>query len=423
MHRLPAALLAAMACASVAQAQEPPSAEANPSFTLGRALELAGAASPSLEAASADIQAAEAGRRVAGLRPNPSITVEAENVTGSGLYSGIDSLEATTSLTLPVELGGKRAARIAAADAHTGRAAIQAVIAQADLRLAVIRAYAEAAAAERRLVTARDQVRIAADALRAAQVRVQAGRASPIEVRRADVARINAEAALAREARAVEIARYSLSRIVGQPVTGELDAGWFAQVTVAAAGPLRPIESGGTLALAAAEADLAITTAGVRLARSQRVPDLTVGAGARRFEATGDMAAVFSLSIPLPLFDNGGAALSQAAAERQRAEAQRRVTALEVEQAIARAQADAANGATSATAASGPALAAAEEAARIARIGYREGKFGQLDLLDAERTLAETRAAAIDALLAYHIAQAQLERLTARAPAIQGDRP
>ena len=67
------------------------------------------------------------------------------------------------------------------------------------------------------------------------------------------------------------------------------------------------------------------------------------------------------------------------------------------------------------------ALAAAEEAARIARIGYREGKFGQLDLLDAERTLAQTRAAAIDALLSYHIAQAQLERLTARAPVTQGE--
>ena len=74
----------------------------------------------------------------------------------------------------------------------------------------------------------------------------------------------------------------------------------------------------------------------------------------------------------------------------------------------------------STTTATGPALAAAEEAARIARIGYREGKFGQLDLLDAERTLTETRAAAIAALLAYHDAQAQLERLTARAPD-QGD--
>jgi len=422
MHRLLAAVLAATACASVAQAQEPPPAEAGPSLTLERALELAGAVSPSLEAASADMRAAEAGRRVAGLRPNPSVTVEAENVAGSGPYRGIDSMEATTSLTLPIELGGKRSARIAVANARSDRVAVQAAVAEADLRLWVVRAYAEAAAAERRLVTARDQVRIATEALRAAQVRVQAGRASPIEVQRADVARVNAETALAREERAIEVARYSLSLIVRQPITGPLDAGWFGQVP-AGYGPLHPIESAGTLALAAADADLAIADAGVRLARSQRVPDLTVGAGARRFEQTNDTAAIFSLSIPIPLFNNGEAALSQASAERQRAEAQRRVTVLDVDQAIARVQADAANAAANAAAASGPALAAAEEAARIARIGYREGKFGQLDLLDAERTLAQTRAAAVDALLSYHIAQAQLERLTARAPVTKGERP
>ena len=78
--------------------------------------------------------------------------------------------------------------------------------------------------------------------------------------------------------------------------------------------------------------------------------------------------------------------------------------------------AQAANAATTARAASGPALAAAQEAARIARIGYREGKFGQLELLDAERTLAETRVAAIDALANYQNARAQVERLTAPAP-------
>lgn len=89
---------------------------------------------------------------------------------------------------------------------------------------------------------------------------------------------------------------------------------------------------------------------------------------------------------------------------------------LDVEQAIASATAEAANAATTARNATGPNLAAAQEATRIARIGYREGKFGQLDLLEAERTLAETRAAAIDALAAYHDAQARLERLTAPAP-------
>ena len=64
-------------------------------------------------------------------------------------------------------------------------------------------------------------------------------------------------------------------------------------------------------------------------------------------------------------------------------------------------------------------LASAAEAARIARIGYREGKFGQLDLLDAERTLSETRTAAIDALATYHDAKARLERLVAAAPSLE----
>jgi len=420
MNRLIAALLAATAFAHQAQAQTMPPASSGVQFTLDLALKAAGAVSPALEAASADVRAAQAGRQVAGLRPNPSLTVEAENVAGSGPYRRTDAMEATTSLALPIELGGKRSARIAVADARTDRASIQAAIAQADLRLRVTETYAEAAAAERRLAIALDQSRIAGEASRVARLRVQAGRASPIDEQRADVARINADSSAERARRTVDVSRAALARLLGQPITGAFDDAWFARLP-ARFGPLRPIDSSGTLALAATQADLAIANAGVQLARSQRVPDLTVSAGARRLEQTNDTAAVFSLSIPIPLFNSGRAALSQASAERQRADAQRRVTALDVDQAIARVQADAANAATSAAAASGPALRAAEEAARIARIGYREGKFGQLDLLDAERTLAETRGDAINALFAYHIAQALLERLTSRAPSNLGE--
>ncbi|MCM8732082.1 TolC family protein [Hephaestia sp. GCM10023244] len=415
MHRLIAALLAAASCAGMAQAQNTPPAAAGALLTLEHALDLAGAASPSLDAAAADRRAAAAGQRIAALRPNPSVTVDAENIVGTGPYRDIESLETTASLVLPIERGGKRSARIAVADACSDRAAVAAAIAQADLRRAVITAYAELIAAERRLETARDQAVLAAEWLRGADVRVRAGRASPIEIQRAAVARLNADAAVERAARLADVARFTLARLIGQPVTAPLDMAWFAHVP-SGHGPGAPIDSRGTLTLAAAEADLATADAGVRLARSHRVPDLTLSAGARRFEATSDTAAMFSLSIPIPVFDNGKAALAEATAEHQRAEALRRATAIEVDQAIARARADAANAATTAATASGPALRAAEESARIARIGYREGKFGQLDLLDAERTLAETRTAAIDALLAYHIAQAQLDRLTARAP-------
>ena len=217
-----------------------------------------------------------------------------------------------------------------------------------------------------------------------------------------------------REERLAEVARSNLARRIGQPLTGPLDLAWFGRVE--GFGPARPIETAGTLALAATRADVTTAEAQVRLARSQRIPDVTLSASARRLEATNDVAAVFGLSIPFPLFNNGKAAVAQARAQTDQAQALRRAAELDTAQDIASAQANVANAATTARNASGPALASASEAARIARIGYREGKFGQLDLLDAERTLSETRTAAIDALATYHDAKARLERLVAAAP-------
>ena len=56
-------------------------------------------------------------------------------------------------------------------------------------------------------------------------------------------------------------------------------------------------------------------------------------------------------------------------------------------------------------------LPAAEEAFQVATEGYRQGKFGFLDVLDAQRTLFETKGQYLDALSAYHKAVAEAERL------------
>lgn len=388
---------------------------AAPIFTLEQAIAAAGGSAPAAEVGRTSVEAAQAARTVAGLRPNPQLQSQVENVAGSGPYRGFDQAETTVGIAIPIELGGKRSARIAVADAQTGRVRLLAAVAEADIRLQVTTLYIDALAADRRAATAQDQLRIAGEALRAARVRVQAGRASPIEEQRAEVARLNAEAALAQARRLADAARVNLSRRIGAPPAGELDAGVLDRLPVAGYGPTSSAAAG-TLALAAADADLAVADAGVRLARSQRVPDIVVGPALRHLATTNDTAVVFSLSVPIPLFNSGSAAVAQARAERSRADAQRRVSELDVEQAITDAEAQADNAALAARNAAGPVLAAAQEAARIARIGYREGKFGQLELLDAERTLAETRVAAIDALANYQNARAQVERLTAPAP-------
>ena len=45
------------------------------------------------------------------------------------------------------------------------------------------------------------------------------------------------------------------------------------------------------------------------------------------------------------------------------------------------------------------------------REGYREGKFGYLDLLDAQRSLFDAKGQYIDALAGYHKSVAAIERL------------
>jgi cobalt-zinc-cadmium efflux system outer membrane protein len=136
---------------------------------------------------------------------------------------------------------------------------------------------------------------------------------------------------------------------------------------------------------------------------------------------TNDTAAVVGVSVPIPIFNNGRAFVSQSQAEQTQAQALRSLVALDTRQDIARAQTEVANAAATARATGGPGLAAAAEAARIARIGYSQGKFDQIALLDAERTLSQTRQAYVDALAAYHDAVARLQRLTTPATLANGE--
>lgn len=386
-----------------------PAADAVPPHvvTLAEALEFADATAPTVEAADAGVRAAEAQRRVAGLRPNPSFVSEIENFAGSGIYQGTQSVEATLGISLPIELGGKRAARMGVAAAGSGRARIDSEIAAADLRLRVTQSYTEALAADRRVVATTEQVVVADEALNAARARVAAGRASPLEAQRGELVLINAETDKARAVRTATLAHGNLSRLIGWPAAA-LDTAWFDHVRPA----LRRTDPATTLSAAAASKDVSAAEARIALARSQRVSDVTISAGARWLEQTNDTAAIFGVTIPLAIFNGGRANVDVATAERDRAEALRRAALLDAERDVATAEADLANATDAARVATGPGLAAATEAARIARIGYREGKFGQLDLLEAERSLLLTRTAAIDALAAYHDAVARLERLT-----------
>ena len=67
---------------------------------------------------------------------------------------------------------------------------------------------------------------------------------------------------------------------------------------------------------------------------------------------------------------------------------------------------------------------AVAEGFAAAEFGYRAGKFGLLELLDAQRTLFEARQRQLDAQTASHLAAIELQRLLGReAAAVATNQP
>lgn len=415
--RLCPALTLTVALAATPLAHAQPAVPSLDLLTLSEAVRHALSHAPVIRGAEAAVSAAEAGVLGAQQLPNPTLSVEVENVMGSGPYSRFDASETTYALSMPLEVSGKRAAQTRAALAEHAYARVGFDAARSAASLKATQAFIALAAGERRLKAARSRQTLAEQAERAARARLRAGKVSPIDEQRAAAQRISATVVAERAERALELAHNSLARLTGVQQAFLIAAPWFDNTTIASG----PEADRAPLAVAAAQARLDAARARVDAARRARIPDLTVSAGTRRFKDSGASAAVFGVALPLPIFNRGSADLSRARAALAQAEAERSAAALEADEVLAAARVDLVDAQAAAASANGPELAAAREAARIARIGYAEGKFSQLELIEAERQLFQTQDAAIDALAALHNAHARLAHMLGRIAPIYKD--
>lgn len=81
-------------------------------LTLAEAIARARNQAPQLQSADAALRAADANVGLSSLPPNPTLAVEAENVMGSRRYAGFGGDKKKYSLSMPLELGGKRGATV-----------------------------------------------------------------------------------------------------------------------------------------------------------------------------------------------------------------------------------------------------------------------------------------------------------------------
>ncbi|GAD58255.1 TolC family protein [Brevundimonas abyssalis] len=355
--------------------------------------------------------AAEARVRQARVRPNPTVSLEAENVLGSGPFSGFGGADTTLSVSQDLELFGRRGARIDAARADARTATLRRDLAVVDAAGRLALAYAEAEAAERRAALADETLTLTLADARAALVLVEEGREPLLRgiqgESEAAAARATADEAAAE--RDAAFARLTAVAQLAAPVTS-IPATLLDQTPASAAAAAE-----GPPTVRVAEAERQAAERRIAVERTRARPDISASVGVRRFEAEDANAFVFGLSVPLPLFDRNRGNIDAARAEFRAADA--RLASARQDAQADRAAAEARLAASvSRVRAADAGVTSAEEAYRLSRIGFEAGRISQLELRATRTALVSARTAAVDARLARVRAEIDLARQDGRAP-------
>ena len=377
-------------------------------LTLVQALEEAAARSPAVVAAEREVAAAEARVRQAGYRQNPELSLEVENVAGTGELRGLSRMESTVAVNQRLDLGGRRGARVEAARSELAVQRLRLAIARADLAQSVREQFARAVAARERLAQARDNVAWAQELARVAGLLVEAGRDPPLRAVRARSAL--AQALAAREAAEAEelAARSSLAALFGvsTPVGGL--TGSSLDLTPRQVAPEVSLE------VRLADAERAAAEAGLRQQLAERRLDPAVGAGIRHVRETGDFGFVAGVSMPLQIFNRNQGNIAAARAAVAAAEARRAGTLASTTAKARNAIANVEAAKRRVSALQDSAVPEAAEALRLAQRSYEEGRASLLELLDARNAYTAAQASLTEAREALALATAELGRISAQ---------
>lgn len=368
--------------------------------------------SPDLAAFSWEVRAGEARTLQASLLPNPELEVELEEFGGTNDFAGFDVVTSKYRLRQLIETGGKRAKRTRLAALERDLNAWDYEARRLDVLTEATKAFVDVLAAQEQVTLSTELVRLSEQSFETVSERVKAGKVSPLEETKSGVELANTRIQLEQARRTLQGARKRLAAVWGQQTAtfgraeGNLDA-------------LQPIPIADELQdLIARNPDVARwvkemeqRSASLEVQNARRIPDVTLSGGVQRFNETEDTALLFTLSLPLPLFDCNQGGIREAQYKLVKGKKEQDAAVARASSGLAEAYQNLASFYAEGQGLKERVLPGAQEAFEASGIGYREGKFDFLECLDSQRTLFEARGKYIDALSGYHKAVADVERL------------
>ncbi|WKL57457.1 TolC family protein [Asticcacaulis sp. ZE23SCel15] len=397
---LPAVLCAGLCLSAMAQAETLP---------LSVAMSRAAQSDPAAMATQKRLAATEAGIRQAGVRPNPSVGLEAENVLGSGPYSGLSQAETTLSYQQPLERKSKREARIWAASAEKDLARAEGRVRTWEAMTAAQRLWVEAVVAEAETELAGQRLKLAEQSQAEIRRRVTAARDPLFAGSLAETEVATARIAHDQAAAKVRQLKTQLAALWGGAAEFELEAKWLEDTPVISEPTL--LETPDIEVLRARQR---LSAAQVRVETTRRVQDATVSAGIRHFQGDGAVAFIIGGSIPLNRNDAYRGHIDRARADSEAASADIEVAERYRQRDITAATLRMADLAHEAERIKSEVIPQAETALRQVREGFVRGGFTYRDVIGTQQTLMTAKARRLEVLKQFHIEQINRDRLSGK---------
>jgi len=367
-----------------------------------------------LQAARFKLERTKADQIAARLRPNPSLTVTAENLPVSGPTSFGELYEIGATYTDTIELGSKRALREKAASATVSAAEAQFEDTMRRGLAETKRLYYEVLLSGSILEVANESRQTFDQLFQFNVTRFQEGAIPELDLIKVRLERVKVDSAVRqaglgfRQATIRLIEKLGVSVFEGQKVVGELS---FRPISLDLIS-LRQSASAERTDVLAALAEITAANERLALERGRSKPDLSPFAGYKR--VGNDNTLMVGVNIPLKVRNHNEAEISRAEADIKTAQARlqlvRNHALAEVDSAYAALQASRELVETF----QNDLLRQADESRSISIAAYEEGGIELLPVLDAQRTRIEVRQQYFKTLFDYQASVVALELATGR---------
>lgn len=381
-------------------------------LNLDTAIQKAYAYSPQLKVSEEKVNAAIGAEKQSSVWLNPAFLFTAENFGGTGQYSGTTSAEYTYILSQTFEIGGKRAARKNMAHSFTETNKVEYLISQINLGFDVETVYLNTVALEQDLAIATEQEQIAQKIYVTVKNRVDAARELESQQYKALVALelakikkdyINSQLIISREQLAQFWCDTTINSTLDEKVFFKLkqldDIDYYISNILNYPQMVKLNHM------------INQKIYNLKLEKAQRIPNPTVSGGLRELRDSQNRVYVMDFSFPIPIFDKNKGNIVRVASELNQIHYQKHQTEIELRRLITSNWYLAQQAYREAQKLQKEIIPVSQKSFTLTHEIYEKGKFSYIEVLDAQRTLFNTKTDYYSAIRRYHQHRIELEKL------------